>query len=397
MENNIKPRDTGQRIVIDNSRNGTMPATREQILKTLHTAATEIQACESVEAACEQTVGAAEEILEYDICSITLERDGWLQPAAVSSGSPEDGIRPVRNDQGLAGKTYQTGESYVVDQVEPDDDTDPAKDTFQSGISVPIGDVGVFQAVSYEPAGFDNADVELAELLVAHTARTIDRLQYEQELQSSREALQRQNERLERFTSVVSHDLRNPLGIATGRLEIARTESDQPNLDEVADALGRMETLIEELLTLAQTGKAIDEMESVNIGELAGVCWQTVGTTESEIIIDTNLSIRADRSRLRQLFENLFTNAIQHNKTPVSIRISHLDDDTGFYIADTGTGIPTDQQESVFEWGYSSRESGTGFGLAIVQDIVDAHDWSISVTTSDTGGTKFEVRGVETI
>lgn len=378
-----------------NPRSGDMPTDREKILKTLHAAATDIQACDSIETACEQTVRAAEGILEYDICSIIFECDGWLEPVAVSSGSPEDGIRPVQADQGLAGKTYQNSESYVVENIEDGDDTDPAKDTFRSGMSVPIGDVGVFQAVSYEPAGFDDSDVELAELLVAHTARTVDRLQYEQELQSSQDALRRQNERLERFASVVSHDLRNPLGIAMGRLEIVQNDSEQPHLDEIANALDRMETLVDDLLTLAKSGETVEEMEPIEVDELVRLCWQTTDVRGGQLSADTELSISAERTRLRQLFENLFTNAVKHNEDPVSVVVGPLDDGSGFYIGDDGSGIPADQQDEIFEWGYSADDAGTGFGLAIVRDIVEAHDWEISVTTNDAGGTRFEIRGVE--
>ncbi|WP_245903079.1 ATP-binding protein [Salinigranum rubrum] len=50
----------------------------------------------------------------------------------------------------------------------------------------------------------------------------------------------------------------------------------------------------------------------------------------------------------------------------------------------------------MFEAGYSTAENGTGFGLAIVEQIVDAHEWTVRVTESDSGGTRFEIKGVKT-
>jgi len=75
------------------------------------------------------------------------------------------------------------------------------------------------------------------------------------------ERLRRKNERLEEFASIVSHDLRNPLNVAQGRLELAREEHDSEHLEVVANAHGRMATLIDDLLTLARDGEGVEETE----------------------------------------------------------------------------------------------------------------------------------------
>ena len=72
-------------------------------------------------------------------------------------------------------------------------------------------------------------------------------------------------------------------------------------------------------------------------------------------------------------------------------------DDEGFYVADDGPGIPREQRTDVFESGYSTVSDGTGFGLAIVQEVVEAHGWSIRVTESTAGGARFEVTGVDVV
>lgn len=80
----------------------------------------------------------------------------------------------------------------------------------------------------------------------------------------------------------------------------------------------------------------------------------------------------------------------------MTITVGDLSNDTGFYVADDGPGIPEDVRDRVFERGYSTSDAGTGFGLAIVKEIADAHDWGIRVTESDDGGARFNVTGVET-
>ncbi|MFC7194762.1 GAF domain-containing protein [Halosimplex aquaticum] len=175
----------------------------EATLEALHAVATRLQTEETVDAVCERTVDAAATVLDFDMCTILIRDGDWLVPRATSAGAPSDGSRRMGLDQGLAGKTYRTQEPQVVDDVADDEDSDPAKDIYRSGISVPFGEGGVFQAVQTETGAFDERDVELTELLVTHTASAIGRIEREQELQ-------RQNERLEAFADVVSHDLRNP-------------------------------------------------------------------------------------------------------------------------------------------------------------------------------------------
>jgi signal transduction histidine kinase len=99
--------------------------------------------------------------------------------------------------------------------------------------------------------------------------------------------------------------------------------------------------------------------------------------------------------RLQQLLENLFRNAVEHGGEDVTIRVGALDDAAGFYVADDGVGIPGEDRDEVFESGYSSATNGTGFGLAIVEEIADAHSWTIRVTESSEGGARFEMTDVE--
>lgn len=66
----------------------------------------------------------------------------------------------------------------------------------------------------------------------------------------------------------------------------------------------------------------------------------------------------------------------------------------GFYIEGSGPGIPESQQADVFESGFSTHQDGTGFGLAFVKRIIEAHGWKIDVTTGTNGGARVEVSGI---
>jgi len=214
------------------------------------------------------------------------------------------------------------------------------------------------------------------------------------EREQYRRELERQNERLERFAGMVSHDLRNPLNVAMSRLELARDTYDDENLATASRALDRMETMIRDVLALARHGQPIDETESVTLSAVARQSWRMVDAPAATLTVEDDLPFTADATRLQHLLENLFRNSLEHGGEDVTIRVGALPDGNGFYVEDDGPGIPPEEREAVFESGYSTAEDGTGFGLAIVDEIVDAHDWERTLTESEAGGVRIEISGV---
>ena len=206
--------------------------------------------------------------------------------------------------------------------------------------------------------------------------------------------LQRQNERLEEFSRVVAHDLRNPLNVAQARTALLDQECETDHLDPLQTALERMEVIIDDTLTLARNGERVGEMESVNVGSALGNCWEMVGTSAAALEIEDEVMIHADPDRVRQICENLLRNAIEHGGDEVTVRIGQADENT-LYFEDDGPGIPEDERDAVFDPGYSSDPAGTGFGLAIVQRLAEAHGWDVTLTDSESGGVRFEFTGVE--
>jgi PAS domain S-box-containing protein len=213
------------------------------------------------------------------------------------------------------------------------------------------------------------------------------------ERKEKEQRLAQQNEQLDQFANIISHELRNPLNVAELRLELAREECNSEHLDDVARAHERMNTLIDDLLTLAREGEQVGEMESVDLENLAVNCWQNVATDDATLTTDVERPIQADPSRLQQLLENLTRNAVEHGGEDMTVTIGALDD--GFYVEDDASGIPETERDTVFEAGYSTSDEGTGFGLAIVKQIADAHGWEIRVTDGSDGGARLEITGVE--
>jgi signal transduction histidine kinase len=198
---------------------------------------------------------------------------------------------------------------------------------------------------------------------------------------------------LEEFASIVSHDLRNPLAVAEGRLELAGAGEKNGHLAKAVDAIERSQALIDDLLTLAREGDQADEVESVDLGEVAKKSWQTTETAQATLNVEVPATVKGDRGRIRQLFENLYWNAVQHGGDDITVRVGAMED--GFYVADTGSGVPENARDEIFEAGYSTADDGTGFGLRIVEQIAEAHGWEVSVTESKNGGARFDISGVE--
>lgn len=205
--------------------------------------------------------------------------------------------------------------------------------------------------------------------------------------------IKRRNKRLDEFTSIVSHDLRSPLNVAEARVELARDDCDSEHLADAADALDRCQALVDDTLTLARQGEQIGEMDSVDVSDVAEQSWQTVVTESAELDTKTGLTISANSSSLQQLFENLYRNAIEHGGNDVTVRVGETAN--GFFVADTGPGVPESDRGDIFEAGYSTTDNGTGFGLRIVKEVADGHGWEVSVVESQQGGARFEFTGVE--
>ena len=223
--------------------------------------------------------------------------------------------------------------------------------------------------------------------IIGITRNITDRIRQERQLRS-------QNEQLEEFAGVVSHDLRNPLNVAQGRAALLAVECDSEHLAPITRSLDRMEEIVSDTLTLARQGQVVSDLEPFELTNLVGSCWKNVRTDGATIEIRDEITVVGDQGRLQHVFENLFRNAVEHGGPGVTVRVGRIDD-YGFYVEDTGPGIPEGSREDVFDHGYTSESGGTGFGLTIVRRIAEAHGWQVAVVEGADGGARFEFTDVD--
>ena len=240
----------------------------------------------------------------------------------------------------------------------------------------------------YEPHGYwvTVRVYPVDEGLFVHSEDITEEKEQEQELE-------RRNHILESFANTVSHDLRNPLNVAEGRLQLAKETGDFEHLEEVAQAHNRMRNLINELLDVARGEESA--LTEVSLAESAWSGWETVTSGETELVVDEDATFRAYESQLRRLFENLFWNALDHGEA-TTVRVGVIDEE-GIYVADDGVGIPVTDRESVFESGFSTVTENPGYGLSIVKRICGSHGWEIRVTEGRDAGARFEITNVDFI
>jgi signal transduction histidine kinase len=414
---------------------------REQTLAALQSATRELMQAERRERVVAILVATAADVLDHEFAGFLSYDDERevLEPTTLTppvSRQVSGGEMRYAPDDGMVWDVFQSGEMVVAEELETSEDAPYWGDLpLSSAILLPLGEHGLLGVGSAEPREYAEDDVRFLRILAQAAESALDRQARERQVREHRDALEERNERLENFASIVSHDLRTPLTTATGYLALARQEFDDEDgyLERVADSHERMDSLIEDLLALARQGQVVDDPEPVPIEEVALNAWQTAGHVDATFdVASFPGDLVADRERVRTLLENLLKNAIEHVGTDVTVRVGPLDapasadggsgtadrgsdpgdangdgpddrtaaddlapgDVTGFYVEDTGPGIPPEERDEVLEQGYSG-DTGTGLGLAIVDRITDAHGWTVEIGESEEGGARFEFTGVE--
>jgi PAS domain S-box-containing protein len=256
----------------------------------------------------------------------------------------------------------------------------------------------------------------------ASIARDItERKRAERERESLLVREREQNERLreldrlkDSLVASVSHELRTPLTSIRGYAEVLLerdagelTDEQERFLAVIDRNADRLLRLISDLLFVARVGaeELALERTDIDLAELARECVDAARPSAEANGIDVRLDaeeapeLRADRSRLAQLFDNLISNAIKF--TPeggrVDVRLATSASVAVIEVADTGIGVPADEQDKLFERFFRTKAAteraiqGTGLGLSITKAIAEAHGGTISVMSEQGVGTTFRI------
>ncbi len=361
-----------------------MRKTKEKLEK-LQQASTDLETCQSKEEIYTHAIEMAEDILEFDWCAINIpEKDRFFTKKA-SGDYPEEGSLHLLIEDSLAGKAFLKNESYLTPKISESKEASPTSDDYRSGITVPVGKFGVFQAVSSEEDDFDEDDLTMAELLMDHVNEALKRI----EARETEEFLH----------SMLRHDLKNKSNIVQGYLQLVEEhdlEEEVESLIEKAVEANKEETeMIEKVRKLRQIEDA--EEEPVDVIQVI----EDMVEEKKEMLEDLELNLETDLTSceieggpfLEELFENLVDNSIKHSDGDlVKISIEDKGNEVLSRVEDDGVGIPDEIKDKIFERGFKKGENaGSGLGMYLVKKIVESYDGRIEVKDSELGGAKFEV------
>ncbi|MFC6768598.1 ATP-binding protein [Natrinema soli] len=274
---------------------------------------------------------------------------------------------------------------------------------FQPGpsISNPIRSVLILTGFS-SVAGYGVGTYAAHAKTRAHQLERQNRL-----LEQTQRQLEESNQRLEQFAYAASHDLQEPLRMVSSYLELIERrygdeldEDGEEFLDYAIDGSERMKEMIDGLLEYSRVDTQGDPFEPVALDEVLANVRQDlelqIDETNATIETDELPRIEGDESQLRQLFQNLLSNAIEYTgDEPPRIVVSAERDTEEWIISvrDNGIGIDPEDQDRVFEVFqrlHSQEEhSGTGIGLALCKRIVERHNGEIRVDSTPGEGTMF--------
>lgn len=221
-------------------------------------------------------------------------------------------------------------------------------------------------------------------------------------------------ERERRFTADASHELKTPLAVLRGEIEVTLRRERAPEeyqrvLKSSLEEIARLTKLTDDLLTLARSdaGESALAVEPVGLDELASEACAYIGPLAKSASVTLHfeapqspIEIEGDPKRLKQLLVNLLDNAIKYTPAGGSVRLalSVIDSVALIEVSDTGRGIPASALPHIFERFYrqtdprDSRVTGFGLGLAISKWIVDAHGGSVQVESEEGKGSRFAVK-----
>jgi signal transduction histidine kinase/DNA-binding NarL/FixJ family response regulator len=339
-----------------------------------------------------------------DCCILDLVQDNGIRRAALAF---KDGLETelprdsralaTASDEEPAVRALRTGEPVMLEDV-----SDPVRAALalparipspRSVISLPLvarsRTLGAMTFVSSErPYGYD--DVALAGELAGRAALAID------------------NSRLYRAREevlwVVSHDLRTPLSVMRGHIELMLSGSGTPDgLAAVDRAAAHMSRLIQDLLDVTRLDAGTLSIQPRRLGinvlledaeEMLRPVAEANGLTLSTDEADGLRPLRADRDRVLQVLWNLVGNAVKFTPSGGSVTVSVLPDGdmARFAVSDTGPGIPEKDLPRVFDRFWQATRSdkrGAGLGLSIARGIVEAHGGRIWVDSVLHHGTTF--------
>ena len=206
------------------------------------------------------------------------------------------------------------------------------------------------------------------------------------------------------FSMMIAHELKNPLGIIKGSIDIISKEGVKPKvrktmIEYIQDEVKRLNRLVEDFLSFARPNPA--HKSFININQVVNKIVTVVPLpefNEKHIALQVQLApdvyeVNVDEHQMYQALLNIFSNAVQAipDRGEIILKTENRKGGVLISVTDTGIGISDEEKEKVFEPFFTKKQRGTGLGLAVVKKIIDNHNGEILIADRDGGGTVFSL------
>ncbi len=358
----------------------------ENKIKELYQASSTLASIDELKDLYDTAIEIASSILEFDVCTIAIEKNGRITVKASTDYDLIDNVS-LKVGEGIAGRSYKDKRSFLIKDVREEHGAKPSDSRFRSGMTIPLGDIGVFQALSFEKAYYDESDLELGELFVSNIEASIERIKF--------------HERQGILHSLLRHDVKNKAQVVQGYLQLLEElDITDEAVDFVTKSLEANKDSIELIRKIGLLIKANEETPgrvdiASEIHSAVDSLSKLAETNDINIEYDNpkNIGAVAAGSLLKEVFTNIIENSIYHSDaSKIRISFTRTDGKVVCTIEDDGKGIPDDKKSSIFKKGFTvEKDRSTGLGLFLVKTLIEGQGGSIEVKDSELGGARFDI------
>ncbi|GAB7017574.1 PAS domain-containing protein [Halostagnicola bangensis] len=392
-------------------RDVTKQRTHEQVIESLHELTRWLFQSDDPDEICSIAVHAGSDLLELPISGVWLLDDthGYLDPVAGTAKAHDEfgGLPRFRPGEGLVWDVYESGETeYYKDLTEVDELYNPST-PIRSEIIAPIGTHGVLMTGSFEPNQFDPTDLDLVSTLVENTNVALDRAEQDRLLRKRTDQLEQQTERLEAVADVLSNDLKDQIETISNALDIesdSASEMTLPASDEsVETTLGRAEQLVDDVREFARNSRSVRARSRVDLETAVETAASQSKFKQSDIRLENGATLRVDEDRFTRLLETVFDDVAARRSTGATVKLGTIgvgdpsEPTRGFFVTDTASDEAFDGHGQLLDPPIGEELASTGLGLVLARVIAEAHDWTVTVETTENGGTRIEFRDITTL
>ncbi|MFQ5980411.1 MAG: hybrid sensor histidine kinase/response regulator [Candidatus Heimdallarchaeota archaeon] len=200
------------------------------------------------------------------------------------------------------------------------------------------------------------------------------------ERRKAEELLRQQKEELSEFAHAMAHDLRNHLLSIQGYADLLQSGFDESYAEKINVLAKNMSDMLQRSVVLADAGLIAEKTDEVDLGHLVQEVAKTIIPKDVIFRQEGLPTVLGDHKKLFEVFQNLFENAVTHGKaSKIEVHLREGDDGFTILVSNNGVPIPAKDRKKIFERRFTTKEEGGGLGLAIVEKVVTAHGWTISL------------------